>query len=683
MVRIGRSLLRSALALAFFAGSTGCSGGEPLPEGPGIDMRFAATDSFWASPVPSLHRVDADGLTDLDAFPLQGRNPFVDALIGVARETSGAGRTSPIYLRAEAALDPASLPGLDESTEEGASVALIDIDAASPEVGRRMPIEVMFMADGGPWGDVDQLVALPYQGIPLAAARRYALVVTDGVRLADGGELGVSAGMRALIEGDVPSGLAGDAAAAYADALDTLDDLGIARRSVRGLAVFETGDPVAQLVRARETFLESGSPSFTTFEAQEVFDDFCVYEAQVDVPTYQAGTPPFTNEGGGFRFDEEGHPIRQGTETARVVVTLPRAAMPEDGYPLTFFVRTGGGGDRPLVDRGFRPVAGGPAGTPGTGPALHLARAGVAGLSPDGPHGGIRNITAGDEQFLIFNIGNPEAMLGNIRQSALELVWLVSGVETIRIDVSGCPGASAPSEGARFDPDRIALMGHSMGATISPLAAAIEPRFRAVVLSGAGGSWIDNILHKENPLRVRPVAELILGYSGARTLERPDPTLFLLQWAGDAADPPVFAPHLAHDPILGAAPRDVLMFQGITDTYILPPIANALSLAAGLDLAGEGLEARDPESARFTALAPLLPLSGGAVVPYPASANVGDGDAARTAVVAQHLEGPIEDGHEVMFQTDGPKAQYECFFRAFARGARPVVIDPEASCPTD
>ena len=153
-----------------------------------------------------------------------------------------------------------------------------------------------------------------------------------------------------------------------------------------------------------------------------------------------------------------------------------------------------------------------------------------------------------------------------------------------------------------------------------------------MVLSGAGGSWIDNILHKENPLRVRPVAELILGYSGARTLERPDPTLFLLQWAGDAADPPVFAPHLAHDPILGAAPRDVLMFQGITDTYILPPIANALSLAAGLDLAGEGLEARDPESARFTALEPLLPLSGGAVVPYPASANVGEGDAARTAV---------------------------------------------------
>ena len=153
---------------------------------------------------------------------------------------------------------------------------------------------------------------------------------------------------------------------------------------MRGLAVFETGDPVAQLVRARETFLESGSPSFTTFEAQEVFDDFCVYEAQVDVPTYQAGTPPFMNEGGGFRFDEEGHPIRQGTETARVVVTLPRSAMPEAGYPLTFFVRTGGGGDRPLVDRGFRPVAGGPAGTPGTGPALHLARAGVAGPAEPG-----------------------------------------------------------------------------------------------------------------------------------------------------------------------------------------------------------------------------------------------------------------------------------------------------------
>ena len=46
----------------------------------------------------------------------------------------------------------------------------------------------------------------------------------------------------------------------------------------------------------------------------------------------------------------------------------------------------------------------------------------ISGITSDGPHGGARTVSGGDEQLLIFNITNPPAMRDNIRQSALELV---------------------------------------------------------------------------------------------------------------------------------------------------------------------------------------------------------------------------------------------------------------------
>jgi len=57
-------------------------------------------------------------------------------------------------------------------------------------------------------------------------------------------------------------------------------------------------------------------------------------------------------------------------------------------------------------------------------------------------------------------------------------------------------------------------MGHSMGATITPLVLAFEPRFRAAVLSGAGASWIANLLYKQEPLALAPAIELLLEYTG-------------------------------------------------------------------------------------------------------------------------------------------------------------------------
>ena len=160
----------------------------------------------------------------------------------------------------------------------------------------------------------------------------------------------------------------------------------------------------------------------------------------------------------------------------------------------------------------------------------------------------------------------------------------------------------------------------------------------------------------------------------------------LAQWALESADPQVYGAAIVHEPGTGAGPRHVLMVQGLVDDYILPRIANATSLSFGLDLAGAELDTEaDPRLVGELPIGPLLPMIGRAAIALPASANVrlSDGRMA-TAVVTRHHEDGIEDGHEVLFQTDGPKHEYQCFLASWlATGTPSVPPDAarDAPCP--
>ena len=138
----------------------------------------------------------------------------------------------------------------------------------------------------------------------------------------------------------------------------------------------------------------------------------------------------------------------------------------------------------------------------GEGPARYLARAGFAGIQVDGPVSGLRNTTGSDEQFLTFNVGNLGAMRDNIRESAVELSIVARVGIALHVDASNCPGAGGAD--VTFDANHVAIMGHSMGSWIAPIAltsnasasvpASTGARVRAsrstsVVVTG-GGTWI-------------------------------------------------------------------------------------------------------------------------------------------------------------------------------------------------
>ncbi len=657
-----------------------CSAASPqAAPGPTVNMRFARA-SFYDAPFPSDDLVKADGTIAIAAFPNPSGVSLVDQAKALAGAAHGFSEAGAIYFTTTGAVKAGALPDLATSVTPRASVFLMGVQPGSPEYLHRVPVTVRFDADGGPFGAPDLLSLLPLQGQPLRPKTRYAAVVTTAIGVSPSDDMAAIAG------GPGPRGISLAAAGEYRDALATLERAGTPRGEVAGLAVFTTDDPAALVKVVLDDAVANHLPApDQPFTQTDLFPEFCVYASTLPMPDYQAGAPPydFATSGGTWTFDASGKPLVQRTEEAGIVVTIPRQPMPPGGWPLAHFIRTGGGGSRPLVDRGPQAVNGGPALTPGTGPALWFARAGLAGASVDGPHENLRNLTNGNEDYVIFNVFNAPALRDNVRESGVEYALFAHVLSGLTLDVHDCPGTTSP---ARFDASRFALMGHSMGATIAPLSLAFEPLYEAVVLSGAGASWIENVMWKTQPMPVRGDIELFLGYTQQkRHLVEEDPVLTLFQWAEEPADSAVYARDVVAEPPAGIAPRHVLMEQGIVDHYIMPAIADGMSLSLGLDLAGTPLDASSPElqSDHSPTLESVLPYSGGTQLPLPVSGNRHAAGQVQTTVVAQHPSDGIEDGHEIVFQTDPPKREYRCFLQTWAAGQTPYVPvagDPTAPC---
>src|SRR5207237_1142064 len=159
---------------------------------------------------------------------------------------------------------------------------------------------------------------------------------------------------------------------------------------------------------------------------------------------------------------------------------------------------------------------------------------------------------------------------------------------------------------------------------------------RGVILSGAGASYIENIVYKEKPIATKGLAELLLGYAGKRELTEFDPVMNILQWAAEPADTQVYARSILREPAAGVD-HHVMMVEGVVDHYIMPPIANTTALSMGLDLAGPELTNDAPELKPFDPLSKVLDLGGRNAIDFPVTGNVKYNDGIpETAVVVQH-----------------------------------------------
>lgn len=681
-------LLDGTLATLSLLAPLAC--GSPTVQPLQVQMQFDRGRDFYSAPFPSddLRRSSGPqaGTIDVSRFPNPEDVPLIrQTLALLATDAHGFGLASAIFFSLRGEAESLCLPKIEDPLAAESPVLLYDLDR-----GTRHPVRVGFRRDGGPYGGANLLSLLPVQGIPLHEKTRYAAVVRRAWPSSLVGEdcvlpqpvtFAQSPELAMLTRGERPAGLSDTGFTAYQHALQRLSALGVPADQIAGLAAFTTDDPLEQTGRFYRDLQARPRPQIEApFVRREVFPEYCVYQTTIPMLDYQQGTPPYAVGGGGWAVDAGGTPVAPHPMRSNFWLTVPRTPMPAAGFPTVVFVRTGGGGDRPLIDRVPRTTPTGPTGPAGSGPALHIARAGYAAISVDGPLGGLRNPDKEDEQFLIFNILNPTALRDNLRQSAIEIAQLAHIAADIAVNTSDCMGAPLQS---KLDVAKLALMGHSTGSVIATLAAAIEPRYGALLLSGAGGSWIENVLYKRLPQHIKPLAEVFIRYSSeGRSLHEFDPALSLVQWAAEPADTQVYAQNLINRS--PGSPRHVLMMQGIVDNYIRPSIALAESVPLGLDLAGPALDSMHPDLTDERHLLDVLPLVGRRQISLPVTGNLRPPAPATTnvtGVVVQHPQDMYEDGHEVVFQSDAPKHQYRCFLQTWLTGIPTVFPGAAADAP--
>lgn len=659
---------------------------EDLPAIAGASVSFdlnadvSRAASFYAMPYPSDLRLDAQGRPELRGFPEPGKQSTQD-MLATAQDRPGWPATPAAFFQFDAALSQQDPETPFEATLDS-PVLLIDIDPSSPERGALYPCAAATPSPD-PYVPEHMLAVGAYPGVVLPAGRTYAFVVRRSLGDADGQLLGVPSALTTMAADQTPSGTAGADARALLEPLwETLDTLGLPRGEVAAATVLSVGDVVQETFDLSEQVLAEFDVVVDDLRLDptdgEDHERFCEVHGTVTMPQFQLGTPIFTS-GGQLARDDRGRLVKQRDAEVPIAFTIPRAPMPEGGYPLVIYIHGSAGLSTQLVDRGPILEPGGTA-TAGQGPAHVLAEHGLATLGQAMPVNPERVPGAGPYDYInIYNLG---AFPYTFRQGVFETRLLIDAFDGLRIDpalLESCEGASLPDtqDAYFFDTSRLSAMGQSMGAQYVNLVAAVDPRVTAIAPTGAGGHWSKfmtvtplAISDDGEPGEVLAIAAGLLGLGDeVENLSYLHPVLHLLQTAWEPGDALSSLPRIAARPLAGHPARHIYQPVAPGDVFFPTRIFDAMTLGFGAEQAGDVL---------WQSMQDDLALVGrDGILTYPVQGNRRSEDGeAYTAVVVQYEGDGIANPHTIFSQLDEIKFQYGCFFARWMLNGDSAVPAP-------
>jgi hypothetical protein len=657
-------------------------------------------DHFFDFPYPSDLRLTASGAPELSGLPNPILSAVVESIRTVAMQRAGFPLMPVAWFRFTAPVatqDRANVLAADKASP----VLLLDLDAHDqagnaalvPTIASTLPPDA-YVPD-----NVLAVAARP--GFVLAPHHKHAFVVMRALGDAAGKPLGVAPALAALASSAPAS--SSPASQLYAPLWSALAKLGVAASDVAAATVFTTGDVVADTAALSDKVLAvyASKSSITNVRVDpkggETLDRYCELQAEITYPQFQVGMPPYDTDGS-FAFGADGLPVKQRDEIAPVTITLPKRAMPAGGFPLVVYFHGTGGVSTAIADRGtwhYESDASkcpdgaldtwnGKTGcnTRGTGPAWVVAEHGLAMAASALPVNPQR-WPAGASRDLpeYFNINNVASLRDIFRQGILEQRIFFEALRRVSIDpavVAACTGMSLPPGETtyHFKDDAILAQGQSMGAMYANLLSGVEPRIRATVASGAGGFWSYFILQTSWIANLPGKLGLLLGIHGDYSFMHP--TMQLSQTALEPADPMVYMPRIARDPLPFHPSRPVYQPVGKGDSYFPTTVQDAVAIAYGNQEAGDVV---------WPTMQDALGLAGlSGVAAYPVAQNrTSLAGGAYTGVVVEYEGDGVYDPHAIYTQLDAVKYQYGCFFDSFVRTGTATVPAPMAlgtPCPT-
>ncbi len=402
---------------------------------------------------------------------------------------------------------------------------------------------------------------------------------------------------------------------------------------------------------------DDGTPARACGAADDAFYEL---HGRIELPVFQQGTPPYETpaDGGEIELDGSGRPRVARTEEVCFALTIPRDVdMPEGGFPLLIYGHGTGGSFRNAV---LFDIAEDMATSQAGGEPLP-----VATMSIDFPqHGERRGESDGDPEVLFFNFMNPRAARDNVIQGAADLLSLVYWAE----GYERAAAASPTGELITFDPTRIALLGHSQGATHAGLMVPFEPNLIAVVLSGEGGHLTSSLLNKTEPYDIAsivPYALLDPNEQGELAGGAAHPALALFQMYFERSDPVNYGGFLLPGTQGEDTPqRHLFMTYGLGDSYAPEATQTAYARSAELVLVEPVLTTDDDGD---------LDTLGLRTAPPPMFGNVRDGEEIYTYGVRQYEPDGDYDGHYVSTRHAQGRADVLRFLRQALAGETPRI----------
>ncbi|MBI4208458.1 MAG: hypothetical protein HY538_01965 [Deltaproteobacteria bacterium] len=647
----------------------------------GMILDLSGYGNFYDLPHPSNLRLDDRGHPMLEGFPNPRFLEVLDQMRGLAEEELvGWSPSGPIYLPLTGLIDTRSLSDNPEdytSCEE--PIVLVDIDPASVQRGRCFPIQVNFNLLADSYRRRWTLQVLPVPGIELLERTTYALILTDAVETPPGFVPSQPEILTQLLQGNNPGGDLGEKAvrvyAPLARFLEETDFMDPDR--MVGATVFTTGFPTERLFKFADWAshlpapVANGRLKRSTLDLEEDLP-YCIYEGSWEVPLFQQGVPPYFSEGGEFKLDAHGNPVIVGYRTAPFVVTIPKTEMPSEGFPLLFYIHERGGSSDEVYNLGPIDAAGNQ--PPGQGPALIAAEKGWAssGMAAHLSYEHIGPLALGG--FALYNFLNPRALRDNFSQLVIEHLLFRRLMRDLTLDHSLCPkiNTALSRDGKiRLHPNQVVIMGQSQGAFASGLLNAVDPlAAQGMILSGAGGSWIEFPLGLEDPVDLQWVLENLIGrLPPGESLDVWHPVLALFDLSLGQSDVIHFLDRILRRPPQNRSAPHVFVISGHEDRITNSGSQRAFVASLGVDLIGPEV-AENPEDQ----LLPVIELAGGDQLSYPASGNFFvPRQGPRTAGVVRYLEDGIRHGHWVAFQLDEPKQQYGYFLETLIRDGIPTI----------
>jgi hypothetical protein len=616
----------------------------------------AGSGAFWAMPFPSDVRVDQNGAPDVAGYPNPRNAGIMTSLFSIVPEHKGFPVMSTAYFRFTDAV-PARAIG--DVIADG-SVLLIDIDPSSNELGTTYPV-IAVTLDRDPYVPSNLVAVAPRPGIVLRAATQYAYVIRTA--FAPGFE--PAPAIADLAAGKTPSGTRGAAAAAaFANLWPALDTAGIPRTDVIVATTFTTADQVARTYARSEAIRSAYTVTIDDLALQgsDSYDGFCWLTGTVTMPQFQTGTAPFDTDGT-FVLDANDVPQQQGMLTIPLSITLPKIAMPANGFPLYQFFHGSGGSSTDLVNLGPSPDSSDDP-IPGYGPGYVVALHGIAAASSALPLNPERVPGATDYEYLNFN--NLAAFPYTFQQGVFEQRLFLDALTKIQIPaaaLAGCSIPAPPSGSYFFDATKLVAGGQSMGGMYTNMIGAVEPRYGAFVPTGAGGFWNMMILETSIVPGVRALLTAELDVADP-DLSFVHPALNALALSWEPAEPIISMNRISERPLPSSSPRDVYEPVGQYDSYFAMDVYDAAALSYGHNEGGTEI---------WTTMQDALALDHlDGILPFPITANR-DG---HTRAVLQFMGDGIIDPHYIYRQLPAVKHQYGCFLESYLKNGVATIYAP-------